>query len=143
MSDAVFYACLVAVRDTIRGLDLADVPDAQIVWQKHPLNMESLTSGVFVTPVPETITPATNRKDDVGYGVQVTMVQASNQDLTANTDRFLLWREKIRKAFQERPLAGVASVYRCKIEPASVFWALGFQQQHDIGALVVRCYSRE
>lgn len=143
MADAVFYACLVAVRDTIIALHLDGVADTQIVWQKHPLNMAGITEGVFVSPVSETIAPATNRKDEIGYGVQVTMVQASNQDLTANANRFLLWREQIRQAFHERPLSGVDTVYRCRIEPASVFWPEGFRNQFDIGALVVRCFSRE
>jgi hypothetical protein len=142
-ADSIFLQCVIAVRDTIRALGLAGIDAANIVWRKHPWNVGEITAGIFVTPPSETLAPVSNLRDDVGYGVQVTMVQASNQALTTNAGRLLLWREQIRKAFSEKRLTGVSSVYRCKVEPASVFWPEGFRLQYDVGALLIRCYSRE
>lgn len=138
---SIAYQCLTAVKTAIESLALAG--DPPIVIQKQPWNRGSLQEGIFLSPLPETISPATNCEDDVGYGVMVVLICASNQDLTGNLDQMLTWRESISQGLRNQTLAGVPEVYNTRVEPSSVFWPEGFEQQYDVGALVVRCVARE
>jgi len=140
---SVLYRSLVAVRDVIRGLALSGVGSAQIVWQKQPWDRNSVHPGIFCCPEPETIQHRTNVRSDVGYGVLVVMVRASNRNLIDAFDTFTLWREQISRALRAKPLTGVSEVYHVTIEPKAVILPEAFRNQFDVGALVVRCHSRE
>lgn len=142
-TQAVFYRCLAAVRDTIAGLGLAGIGPADIMLWKVPwVSRLAQFPGIAVTPAPERVLPVEAQRDDVEYGVNVAMARKSNQDLT-DSGAVLLWREQISRALRYRPLAGVPEVYIVRVEPGPVFWEPAFLAQHDVGSLLIRCVARE
>lgn len=143
MADAVFKQCLDAVTTQIKILSLSGVSNDSIVVQKLPWDRNVTKPGVFIYPVPETLVQATNASDDVGYGVMVVMVQASNQNLTSNVSRLLTWRQQISRHFRFQRLTGVSEIFQCLIVPQLVFSPGDFLNQFDVSALLIRCMSRE
>ena len=141
---AILKDCLDAVRTMILGLSLADLTSANVVVRKLPWNREPLDEGVFIHPVPERYGQGTNLRDDVGYGVMVTMIRKSNQNLTSNMNAFAVWRQSISNALRRGSSTfGVAEVYNLTIEPAAVYLPEAFAKNYDVGAVLVRCFSRE
>jgi hypothetical protein len=143
MPESVFERCLNAVAARLQAISLSGIAASSIVVRKLPWNRNQIMPGLFVTPAKETIEPATNLRDDVGYGVQLTLVRASNQELSTNLGAELTWREQISRAFREQALAGVAEVYTVRVEPGPVFDAASFANQYDVQTLVLRCVARE
>lgn len=141
---AIQYQCLERVRDVVRGLTLADVESASVVASKFPWTYTSMSAGVFCTPTAESNRPKTNVSNEIGYAVQVTCVQPSNEDLTGDLNRFLLWREQVRQAFKTPPADLTAiGVYKTLVEPRAVLLPEAFARQYDAGAVVIRCFVRE
>lgn len=120
------------------------IADANIVDEKLPwIENDSMLPGVILTPVPELEKNATNASDDIGYGVQVTVAQSSNRDLSTNRDRIYWLREKIAGLYRNRRLAvsGVGT-YICSIEPKPVIDVAAFVNLFDATAFVVRVWVR-
>ncbi len=148
MADAILLQILNAVQTVIAGLLLDGIGSAaDIKVRKIPLNRDALKPGIFLTPLPEKIEGVTNTRDDIAYSVLVTMCQISNEDLTSDFGRLLLWRESIRKAFRDKPgyqpLAAVAEVHSVAVEPRAVVDAEAFRNQYDVSLLVVKVTTRE
>lgn len=141
--ESVWERCLAAVAAKLQALSLAGIAPSSIVVRKLPWNRNQIKPGLFVTPTQETLSPATNLRDDVGYGVQLTLVCASNQDLSANLSTELAWREQVSRAFRESALAEVDEVYTVRIEPGPIIDPASFAAQYDVQTLVVRCVARE
>lgn len=125
-TDAIHNQCLDQVQTVIRALGLTDVQSASVVTKKLPLerikDIDSLSYPVIIiTPEQGSINPAAgdNVNDDIGYGVGVTLVDADNQERTleANLNKYLLWLEKVRRAFHCKRLANVSSVNVCHVSP--------------------------
>jgi len=143
ITDSIFEQCLDAIQSEIRSLGLADISNDDIVVRKLPWNRDITEPGIIVYPIPEPTLQATNETDDISYGAMVVMAQESNQDLESNMNRMLTWRESISKKFRFQPLSGVSEVHQCVVEPQAVFSLGDFQNQYDVGALLIRCISRE
>lgn len=141
--DAVFKQCLDAVGAVIQGLVLTGISNTDVYVRKLPWNRNAVTPGIFITPKTETTIERANQTDDFGYGVQVTVVQKSNQNLTANLGAELLWRQQIRNAFIEQRLTAVEEVYSVTYEPGSVILPEGFAAMYDVQAMIFRCKTRE
>ena len=142
--EAVWKECLDATRDMIIGLSISGLDSDSVVVRKLPWNREPLSEGVFIHPVTERYGKGTNVRDDIGYGVQVTMIKASNQNLTSNLNTVLTWRRTISSALRRGVSTfGVAEVYNLTIEPAAVYLPEAFLKNYDVGAVLVRCHSRE
>lgn len=142
-NESVWERCLAAVAAKLQGLSLSGIAPSSIVVRKLPWNRNQIMPGLFVTPTQETLSPATNLRDDVGYGVQLTLVRASNQELTESLSTELSWREQISRAFRESALAGVDEVFTVRIEPGPIVDPASFAAQYDVQTLVVRCMARE
>ena len=145
MPSATFTDILSAVQSTIRGLSLEGIDSDEIQVRKQPWHRKLALPGVLITPVEE-ILPAdggTNARNDIGYGVRITLVQAGNQSPDTNLDRLLRWREQVVRAFQAKRLAGVTPSIVCRIEPGLVFEPIAADRQYDVSALVIRCFTRE
>ena len=154
------YEVLVAVHARIAalGLRLADnsvLPAAQCRLQKLPFDRKSLTDSGHGLTLPavlvtlsegmEEIGEGSKEHDDIGYPVQVTMAFASNQNLTLD-ETPLRWRKRIRRAFQDKTLAGANGVeaWDCQVTPQLIISASLFQQANiDVGALLIRCWVNE
>lgn len=146
--DAPLYQqVLDAVADKIGALSLAGLPSAEIFVRKLPWNKNNTEPGIHVTPTRETVDRVTTSHDDFGYGVQVTIVQPSNQNLTKNLETELDWRRSLIQAFQptsvQLPLAGVGEVFDVRIEPGPVIDPSTFLLQYDVQAVLLRFFTRE
>lgn len=150
---AVLYRCLRAVQSRLQLLALADIAGSEIIVQKLPLD-RALGSATFhelpavlVSPEQESMDPhaGVNQRDDVGYGVRVTLVDRDNQERTreANLDKFLLWREQIARAFRQQRLSGVPEIYTCIVEPDQVVGSDAWTKNLFASSLVLRFLSRE
>jgi hypothetical protein len=149
----VHLACLTAAQARIQALLLDGVGADSILVAKIPLDRNLGTgSGValpaiLLAPERETVDPqaGVNSLDDVGYGVMVTIVDRDNQEPTLhlNLDKYLLWREKIVRAFRNQRLPGVPGVMNCVVEPAEVVSGEAWSKNLFTSALVLRFVSRE
>lgn len=144
-TEAVWYRCLTGVQAVIQGLSLTGISSGQVYVRKVPWDRDITKPGIIVCPVKETSDPkaGTNERDDIGYGVHVVLIRASNQDAEVNLALHLKQREQISRALRHQPLAGVSEIYTVFIEPGPVIDPVSFAQQYDVQALVARCISRE
>ena len=149
-SDAVMDQCLVAVQAGIQGLTLDGVDNSNVVIHKVPDDEavidDQVKQAILIAPGgAETMNPldGVNCQDDVGYPVFVGMVAADNQDQTKDRGKFLLWREKVARAFRNQRLTGVAEVYTCQIETRDIVAPAFFAKNKFVSTMIVRCISRE
>jgi hypothetical protein len=149
--DSVWHRCLLAVQTQIKSLNLADIDASSVVVQKVPWARD-FTNGVHSFPGvvicpwhAEDMNPlaGTNRRDDVGYPVLVSIVAKDNQDLTGNLSSYLLWREKIARHFRNQRLAGVPEIIKTIAAPMSVVLPEAFVKGVFHSAFVFRFISRE
>ena len=146
MTDSVFKQCLDRVVTDILGLSLTGVTSYGVVVRWLPWDDYEFHRGITVHPAKEAVqnAPGTCGRDDVGYGCQVTMVEANQSDLTKNLNLHLQWQESIRKAFINQRLTGITSVYTCSVQTKDVPIPAAFTKKNYLAhALVVRCWSRE
>ncbi len=145
MADSVFKQCLDAVQDSIQGLDLAQMPPANIVLKKIVYDKDVDFPAVFIYPLPERINPAlgTNIHDQIEYGIGVTIAQKSDDSQTDQFERFLKWRQRIRSKFIHQRLTGVTEVNTCRVEPRDVIHPAGFADGYDVESMIVRCIAWE
>lgn len=140
-----------AVADRCRSLGLDAIADTSIVVRKVPWNRSLTAPGMFVTLGSKVVSTtgyggliATNQSNVVGYGVQVTLLRASNQELALD-DAWLLWRERVEDAFQPTtspPLPAVTDIETILIEPGPTLDPGLFAAGYDVQALVVRAVGR-
>lgn len=143
---AVHYACALQVQSDIQGMDLEGLSDANVLVQKVPDYREanaSLPAVILSTNDRETSTPATNRRDDVGYPVRVSLLSASDNNVTLNHARMAMWRQRISRQFRNQGLSGVDGVWTCNVEQAANFDRAWFNYHMDNSQLVLRFISRE
>lgn len=143
MPDSLLKQCGDTVVSTIEGLDLTGIEDAEITLRKTYRTPEYVFKGVSVVPVPEREAPGTNVRDDYGYGYLIVMCQGTGQGFSEDIDKVSLWRQQIKKAFNNKRLSGITENYICTFEPGEPFMAKEFLDNKDIGAMVIRCWCRE
>lgn len=146
-SGAVLKQCLDAVQARIQGLMLDGLDAANIVVGKAPSDLNLTLPAIQITPTGrEAIDAAegTNRRDDVGYPVLVTIFAADNQDQTANLNQYLTWRQQIARAFRNQRLPGVSEIVTATVEPDPVVdSAAWFERNLFVSSLLIRFLSRE
>lgn len=152
---AVHYQCLVATQARIQGLSLSGIANGSILVQKVPVAPSDLWGaspktyqfpGILITPLGSERMAAdegTNVRDDVGYPVVVSILDADNRHATANHARNLLWRQKIARAFRNQRLPGVSEIIRAVIEPGPVIDIAKWGENYFHSALTIRFTSRE
>jgi len=123
--------------DATHEITTANIIDAKLPWATDDFNLP----GVLLTPVPELEKDATNASEDIGYGVQVTIAQASNRNLTSNADRLFYWRETIAALFRNKRLS-VSGCWKCSIEPKPVIDVAAFANLFDATAFTIRAWFR-
>mgnify|MGYP001585030451 CR=1 FL=1 len=150
---AILYQILLAVRSRIQALLLDGIANASVVVKKLPMERTFAAQGgialpcVLITPQTERMPPlaGTNIKDDITYGVLVTLIASDNQEktLALNLDRLTLWRERIAKAFRNQRLPGVDSVITASAEPADTVIPAAWAKNLLASAILLRFTSRE
>lgn len=149
-ADPLHYRCLVAIQAAVRALALTGVPSANVVIRWLPRFQEQLghvaadpTPLIVIAPLGiETLTPATNDGEDIGYPCLVAIYDG-DPDLTNNLDRDLQWREQIIAALRESNLPTVAEVIRCRVEPDTIIDLTAWANNYWFSAFTVRCVARQ
>lgn len=152
-SNAKHYDILVGVQARIQSLSLSGVASASVLVYKieAPRILElpgaAALPAVLITPAIERSNPreGVTTADTVVYGVRVMLLEKDNQEptMTANLNRHLLWKEKIRRAFQNQALTGVAPVYTCAVEPSECVIPGAYIQGYMASTLLLRFSVRE
>jgi hypothetical protein len=147
--DAVLEQCLEAVKARIQGLSLSGIVNSSVVIHKSPTDRNVTKPAVVIGPGgAETVEfGPTNSRDDVGYPIFVAILAADNQNQTSDRGTYLLWREKIRRAFHNQRLPGVSqdgvSDILCGVETRDIVAPDWFQAMVFVSAMVIRCRFRE
>lgn len=146
-ADPIHDQCARAAQALIQGLSLSGVSSSSVIVRKFPYHdakIDPLPCIVISTHLPTQHVASTNLSDDILYPVTVSFVSASNADKTINQERMLSWREAVRKAFHQKRLAGVSSVWNCQIPSSQPFdpaWFIGGMR--DVSPLTLNFISRE
>jgi hypothetical protein len=148
---SVHERCLLAAQSVIRSLALSGIDDASVVVRKLPWSREFTQGelpfpGIILSPLErETMDHwrGTNLRDDVGYPVQVSIVDRGNQDLQTNLGRMLIWRQRIARAFRNQRLTDVEEIMTCVVEPHHIYLPEAFDKGVDQSTLTLRFMSRE
>jgi len=138
------YAIVDAIADAIDALNLESEPT--IYRRRAPIAHGVDLPACFVTPVNQIDKPATNRSYDVGYGAQVSLVRARDQDIDIvendGLDLLLFWREEIKDAFRDASSLTGTNVYLIDSEPKAVIDLGAFPKGFDVSGFVFRCWVR-
>ena len=142
---SIFMDLLDAVAGRIRSLDLQWLEPTDIEVRRFPHDGERYMEGITIHPARERIGRGTNARDDIGYGVGVSIVKRNTDDLVEDMDLVLHWREQIRHSFIENScIETLTNSFVAKIEHGEVFDDRVFMRQDfDLSTLVIRCWVRE
>ena len=138
-------AILTAIKGAIGTHSTAThkIADSHIVLAKHALQRATVEDGsVIVAPLQETMTTPTNASYDIGYGVTIAIKQNGDQEIDANMDRILYWRQVLVDLFQARRLSGFTAAHLLLVEPRAVFDPGAWSANQDASLLVVRALVR-
>lgn len=131
-------AILTAVKNVIDGLSLTGVDECQI--RTSPTDGEHFFPGMTVSPTTEVEHRGTNERDDIGYGIDITMVTNDDADVTED-DLVGTWRQTIRKAFIHKKLSAVTGSCAVLWEPSK--YDIDNKKNLTISILLLRVIVRE
>lgn len=101
MPDSTFKQALDAVVTAIQGLNLTNLPDDEVRVRRWPWKETSEGfvghRGITVHPLQETEFRGTNEREDIGYGIGITMIVGGNHANYEQIDAIPAWREAIRR----------------------------------------------
>jgi len=137
--DAIHYQCCEAIQAFIQALSLTGISSSNVKIQKLPRNRDGMAVGCYITPLRESREPVDTGRDEISYRIQLTLVQASDGDLTSNLAAELLWRQRITLGLSEKALSGVAEIHSVLVDPGPVVIPSAFLQQYDISTILLRC----
>jgi hypothetical protein len=149
---SVHYACCTAAQAKIRSLSLTSIDNSDVIIRKLDSD-RGADDGTYDYPMivissfgVETLpkTGGTNARDEVIYPVVVTILAADNQDLSTNQNKYLLWRQKISRAFRNQNLTDVAEIYTVTVQPGPITSPQAFWERNLYhSSLIIKCHSRE
>lgn len=154
-TESVHYRCLLAAQSRIQGLTLSGIANGSILVQKVPMALDALWGaspktyqfpGIILSPLGSekfSHEEGSNYRDTVGYPVVVAIFDADNRSLTANHAKYLLWRQKIERAFRNQRLPGVTEIERAFIEPGPILDLGHWFANRFHSALTIRFKSYE
>lgn len=156
LSESVEGRVLEAVKAKLGALSLPGIPAERIVIQKLawvPDEQALPTPYILVSPAPESTNwqEGTNETDTNIFGVVISVVLASNRQLVEGLPLQLYWRERIRRAFQNRAprtftdltLATDAFFVHAYIESGDKFIEPAFRDMRDAQYFVARFKVKE
>lgn len=149
MPDSTFKQALDAVVTAIQSLSLTNLPSDEVrvrrwPWKKTPDGYFA-HRGITVHPLMEQEGLGTNLRDDIGYGVGISMCVGSDHAAYENIDQIPAWREAIRKNLNHQRLAISTSgdnTLDCLVSHGQLNLPKELDQ-HEISTLVLRCWMRE
>jgi hypothetical protein len=150
MPDSVQKQCEDAVVAVIQTLSLTGLQASEIVARRRPWHVTGSGSviihrGITIHPVEETEAPGTNEREDIGYGVGVTMIVPTNMGLTDGRDTVYAWREAIRRKLYHDvlPITLTNGLYLQTKVSHNQLVAPKEADAYEISSLLVRCWMRE
>lgn len=146
---------LEAVLEQVQALDLAGVPRANIVvCHSAAVEIARLPAArmpaVVIAPFgAETITAASNVRDDIEYPVLVAIVASLKVDAEEptdkqrlNLDQRLTWRETVRKAFSNQRLDSSRG-FTMSLQPLAIVDAAAFNRDLFVSGFILKIRNRE
>jgi hypothetical protein len=110
---AILFDLMTLAKTSIVNRGLTGVSSANVLIQKVPTTKPSVLPGkpvtypcILLAPYgPEGLDPnaGTNIRDDVVYKVLLAILAADNQDQAQSFNKYLTWRESLRKLFHNQP----------------------------------------
>lgn len=153
---SVLEDILVAVQSGITGLSLTGLSSTAVVVQKvasvRPADLPKFDpQGPVVVVAPlgqETLTPTagTNLRDDIVYPVLVAILAPDLQSQTIDRDKYLTWRQSIRRKFHHNTSAftSLSSVINSIVQPQAIIDTQAFFERNSlVSALLIQVTSRE
>lgn len=122
---AIIESILMTVQSEIQNLNLTDIANDHVHIQKVPSTRNFLAAdfpAILIVAGTPRHNPAqgTNLRDQIEYQVGIFIVDADNQNQTANRDKYLSWYEAILKQFRTPRLAGVDTIVNSYVAPGLV-----------------------
>lgn len=146
---------LETVLEQVQALDLAGVPRANIVvCHSAAVEIARLPAqrmpAVVIAPFgSETITAASNVRDDIEYPVLVAIVASLKVDAEEptdkqrlNLDQRLTWRETVRKAFSNQRLDSSRG-FNMSLQPLAIVDAAAFNRDLFVSGFILKIRNRE
>ena len=151
-STSIFMKSMEAVQTAIQGLGLTGLSSSNVLIHKVPRDLDkdmpatSPLPAIIISPRDaEGADPraGTNLKDDVVYPIQIVILDQDGQNQTTNFDRYLQWRETIRRTFHNKRLSGVSEVTGVVVQPKTIVDPERWIKGQFVSALVLAVTSRE
>jgi hypothetical protein len=127
-----------AVRTAINNLALTGVDEVRV--RTSPSDGAHIFPGITVSATTEREYPGTNERDDIGYGITVTMVATDDADVDED-DLVGDWRQKIRKKLIHQKLSGVTGC--CTVLWDSAQYEKDNKRNLGISTMLFRVIVRE
>lgn len=137
-STSILMRSMEVIQTTIQGLNLTGLADANVLIHKVPRDIEKdlpattpLPAVILAPTRPEELNAlaGTNLHDQVVYGIQTTIIGKDDQSQTKDFDKYLTWREYIRRKFNNQRLAGVTEVISVTVQAGPIvnpeLWKMG------------------
>jgi hypothetical protein len=142
-TQSILQRVLSAAKTRIDALALSGLTAVDVRWLPRAKPGDTWPL-IAVCPVhAETFPGVMTQTDDIGVPFLVCIMDAQNQNPTANLNRNSLWREKILSALRYQRLAGVPEAYIVQPEPAEIINPGLFDGQNlFFSALLFRATTR-
>lgn len=146
---SVYYDCLSAVKVMIDGLALSGASTAIRMLPKAEETIDTLPLIAIAPGDPERVTQETFEDEsgvNVVYSVDVVTIAASNRDFVTNLDRYLNWRQQVRRLFQSNELTGQlvgGKVWKIEIEPDPAFDRAALNRNYVYSGMTLRIHVVE
>jgi hypothetical protein len=139
----------------IQALNLSGISADKVVVRKLPSDRDSFAQRgrlpkpcILISTIgTEQVTTPIQQRDDVVYPLLISILAVDDQDLVSNHDKYLLWRQTIRRAFTNVPLANINATdvahYNCTVTPGSIVAPREFWKNIWHSGMIVRAICRE
>ena len=148
--ESALYSILVEVQRLIEAIGLEDSPAVRIrklpVDQGIGIAKSTELPVVLVCPLKEDVLPdGPIGVDDIRYSVLCIMLAADNREGTGqdNLNRTLIWREDIRRTFNNKRLSAIAGCIRSDVQTQQVVSREGWAVNYLVCALLLNFTVRE
>lgn len=145
-TEAVYEQILTQVQADIQAIGMSGVSSDDIILHKVPEDVVGHAKPyILVSPFNgEKNLEGTTNKDDTVYQVMVACIDSGNRNQTSNRNRWLMWRQQIRRTFEQKRLSSITSVYKTEVTFRDVVDPNAWFNRNDmVGGLLLNVYSRE
>jgi len=151
MAYEVHKQAMAVICTRIKALSLPGFSREQIVVRRWPWDTKAdgtvnYHHGITIHPEREIEAPGTNERDDIGYGIGVTMIVPADHASTANVDKVPMARREIRAEFHHQKLTGVSlndSIHlNCTVEHNAINTPRD-GHRYEISSQIIRFWMRE